>query len=381
LPFDALFVPPALREAVSDGAWLAAMLEAERALAAAEARAGVISQDEAEAVAEACRGDLDIDALADAGRRVGNPVEPLVRALRASAARAHWGATSQDVLDTAAALVTREAGALVLAEVDGLAEACAELATEHRDTVMAGRTLLQQAVPTTFGLKAASWLVGVVHARDRLEPAVRLPAQLGGAAGTLAALGDRGVDVLHAYAEELGLPEPIVPWHTRRLPIAELGGALAVAAGFVAKIALDVALLAQTEVREVRESADGGSSTMPHKRNPVGSALARACALRAHAAASVLVAAIDQEHERAAGGWHAEWGALSDALALTGAAAAWMRETLAGLEVDAGRMRENIGADTLSEAERFGIEATAPEDYLGSAGAFVDRALDFYRRR
>ena len=381
MPFDALFVPPALRQAVSDEAWLRAMLEAERALAAAEARVGVISQEEADAVAEACRGELDAGALAAEGRRVGNPVEPLARALRASAERAHWGATSQDVLDTAAALVARDAGALVIAELDGLAGACAALAERHRATVMAGRTLLQQAVPTTFGLKAASWLVGVVHARERLEPALGLPAQLGGAGGTLAALGDRGLEVLRAYADELGLSEPVLPWHTRRLPVAELGGALAVAARFVGKIGLDVALLAQTEVGEVREPADGGSSTMPHKRNPVGSVVARACALRAQAAGDVLVAALDQEHERAAGAWHAEWSALSEALALTGAAAASMREALEGLEVDAQRMRANIGGDTLSEAERFGVEASAPDDYLGSADAFVDRALDFYRRR
>jgi 3-carboxy-cis,cis-muconate cycloisomerase len=381
LPFDPLFVPPAMREAVSDGAWLAAMLEAERALAAAEARSGVISQEESDAVAEACRGEFDVEALAVDGRRVGNPVEPLVNVLRTDANRAHWGATSQDILDTASALVARDAGALVVGELDDLAAACAELADRHRATVMAGRTLLQQAVPTTFGLKAASWLVGVVHARERLDAALRLPAQLGGAAGTLAALGDRGLDVVRAYAEELDLPEPILPWHTRRLPIAELGGALAVAAGFVSKIALDVALLAQTEVGEVREPADGGSSTMPHKRNPVGSTLARACALRARAAAGVLVAALDQEHERAAGAWHAEWGALSNALALTGGAAAWMRETLAGLEVDAERMRANIGAETLSEAKRFGIDASDPGEYLGAADAFVDRALDFHRRK
>jgi 3-carboxy-cis,cis-muconate cycloisomerase len=381
LPFDALFVPPSLREAVSDEAWLRAMLEAERALAAAEARVGVLSHEDADAVAEACRGVVDPGTLAEEGRRVGNPVEPLVRALRASAERAHWGATSQDVLDTAAALVTRDAGMLVLGELDGLARACADLAERHRDTVMAGRTLLQQAVPTTFGLKAASWLVGVVHARGRLEAALRLPAQLGGAGGTLAALGDRGVDVLRAYAEELGLPEPVLPWHTRRLPVAEVGGALAIAAGFVGKIGLDVVLLAQTEVGEVREAADGGSSTMPHKRNPVGSVVARACALRAGAAAGVLVAALDQEHERAAGAWQAEWSALSDALALTGGAAASMRAALEGLELDEERMRANIAAETLSEAERFGIEPSGPDDYLGSAAAFVDRALDVYRRR
>jgi 3-carboxy-cis,cis-muconate cycloisomerase len=380
LPFDALFAPPALREAVSDSAWLRAMLEAERALAVAEARVGVISEEEADAVTEACRGDFDVEVLAEEGRRVGNPVEPLVRALRASADRAHWGATSQDILDTAAALVARDTGALVLEQLDGVARACADLADRDRRTVIAARTLLQQAVPTTFGLKAAGWLVGVVHARERLARTLRLPAQLGGAGGTLAALGDRSLEVLNAYAAELDLPEPVLPWHTRRLPIAELGAALTVAAGFLAKIALDVALLAQSEVGEVREPADGGSSTMPHKRNPVGSTLARACAARARAAAGVLVAGLDHEHERAAGAWHAEWGALSDALALTGGAAAWMRETLEGLEVDAERMRANVRAEALSEAERVGIDAARPDDYLGAADALIDRALAFYRR-
>lgn len=380
MPFDALFVPAPLREAVSDEAWLRGMLEAERALAAAEARIGVISEQEAQAVAAACAEGFDAEALATEGRRVGNPVEPLVRALRGRAERAHWGATSQDVLDTASALVARDAGALVLAELDGLADACATLADRHRRTVMAARTLLQQAVPTTFGLKAAGWLVGVVHARGRLEPALQLPAELGGAGGTLAALDDRGVDVLRAFAEELGLQDPLLPWHARRLRVAELGSALAVAASFAGKIALDVALLAQTEVGEVREPAEGGSSTMPHKRNPVGSTLARACAARARTAAAELVAAVEQEHERAGGAWHVEWGALSDALAFAGGAVAWMRETLAGLEVDEERMRANVTPDVLSEAARFGIDVSEPADYLGSADAFVARALDLHAR-
>jgi 3-carboxy-cis,cis-muconate cycloisomerase len=378
LPFDALFAPPALRAAVSDEAWLRAMLEAERALAAAEARVGVISQEAADAVAAACGGRFDVALLAEEGRRAGNPVEPLVRALRGQAAFAHWGATSQDVLDSATALVARDATTVIVGELDGVARACAELADQHRSTVMAARTLLQQAVPTTFGLKAASWLVGIVHARGRIA-AARLPVQLGGAGGTLAALGERGLDVLKAYAEELDLPEPVLPWHTRRLPLAELGAALAVAAGFLSKIALDVALLAQTEVGEVREPPDGGSSTMPHKRNPVRSTLARACALRVDAAAAVLFAALPQEHERAAGAWHAEWDALSEALLLTGGAAASVRETLERLEVDVERMRGNIDEETLSEAERFGLEPSGPDEYLGSADAFVARALDFYR--
>jgi 3-carboxy-cis,cis-muconate cycloisomerase len=380
LPFDALFVPAALRDAVSDEAWLHALLEAERGLAVAEARVGVLSEDAADAVVAACARRLDVAVLVDDGRGAGNPVEPLVRALREGAPQAHWGATSQDILDTAAALIAREAVALIAHELDGVAAECAQLADRHRATVMAGRTLLQQAVPTTFGLKAASWLVGVVHAREQLV-AARLPAQLGGAAGTLAALGDRGLDVLRAFAEELGLPEPVLPWHTRRLPIAELGAALAITAGFLGKIALDVTLLAQTEVGEVREAADGASSTMPHKRNPVSSTLARAGATRAQAAAGVLVSSLVQEHERAAGMWHAEWGALSGALALTGGCAAALQRALAGLEVDTERMRTNIQAATLSEAERFGMDVTQPEEYLGSAEALVERALKFYEDR
>jgi len=372
LPFDALFVPQALRAAVSDEAWFGAMVAAERALRAAEERVGVVPPADAPHTVE-------LGGLTEAGRAAGNPVEPLVRRLRERDEYAHWGATSQDVLDTAAALVARDATRLILDELDGVAEACARLADEHRATVMAARTLMQQAVPTTFGLKAASWLVGIVHARGRLDEA-RLPAQLGGAAGMLAALGDKGIEVLHAYAGELDLPEPVLPWHSRRLPVAELGAALAVGAGFCAKIALDVVLLAQTEVAEVREQDGGVSSTMPHKRNPVGSVIVRACAEHVRAACGVLLR-LDHEHERAAGAWHAEWKALSDALAYTGGAASRLHETLEGLEVDAARMRANLSPETLSEAERFAPGVREPEDYLGSANAFIDRALDFYRGR
>jgi 3-carboxy-cis,cis-muconate cycloisomerase len=213
----------------------------------------------------------------------------------------------------------------------------------------------------------------------RTLDATHVPAQLGGASGTLAAFGDRGLEIRAAFARELGLAEPELTWHTMRIPFASLGAQLGITAGVVAKIALDVALLAQTEVAEVREPAEGGSSTMPHKRNPVGSTLARACAMRARASAALLSEALVQEHERAAGAWHAEWGALSDALAYTGGAAAWMRETLEGLEVDAARMRENIRPGVMSEAQRFAPGATEPQDYLGAAGALVDRALAAYR--
>jgi 3-carboxy-cis,cis-muconate cycloisomerase len=366
LPFDALFVPAPLLAAVSDEAWVEAMLRAERALAVAQGRA------------EPPLEMVDVTELVEEGRRAGNPVEPLARRLRERDEHAHWGATSQDILDTAAALVARDAVGLIVAELDGAAAACARHVDEQRATVIAGRTLLQQAVPITFGLKAASWLVGIVHARERLARE-RLPAQLGGAAGTLASLGDRGVEVLEAYARELDLPAPVVPWHTRRLPVAELGAALAVAAGSCAKVALDLALLAQTEVAEVREPGEGPSSTMPHKRNPVGSVLVRACAAHVRAAATTLLN-LEHEHERAAGAWHAEWKALSDGLAYAGGAAATLRETLEGLEIDAERMRANVGDETLSEAKRFAPEAARPEDYLGSADAFVERALAFYRR-
>jgi 3-carboxy-cis,cis-muconate cycloisomerase len=354
--FGPIFVPDALRDAVSGRAWLEAMLEAEGALAAArgiEARLDAV--------------DLDLDALAREGRAVGNPVEPLVRALRKHVPEAHVGATSQDILDTAAMLVARNTRTLIAAELEGVADACARLADEHRATVMPARTLMQQAVPTTFGLKAAIWLDAVITAEDRLAGWTPV-ASLGGAAGTLALLGDDGLDVLRAYADRLGLAEPAVPWHATRTPVRELVAALDLVAAACAKVALDVLLLAQTEVGEVRVPG-GGSSTMPHKRNPVGPVLARACALRVHALAAVFTG--EHEHERAAGAWHAEWEPLSDVLALTGAAAFHVRETVDRLEVDAERMRANLRAEATSE----GGADVAPEDYLGSASAFVDRAL------
>jgi 3-carboxy-cis,cis-muconate cycloisomerase len=422
--FDAVFVPDELREAVSDEAWLQGMLDFERALAVAEAEVGVVPAAVAEAIAAQCRAELfELGALVPGARRVGSPAEPMVRALRElvgdqAATWVHWGATSQDVMDTASMLVARRSLGLVLREVESVAASCAALARAHRRTVMAARTLLQQAVPTTFGAKAAGWLVSVVEARDRLHEldSVRLAVELGGAAGTLSALGDMGVEVIRRVAEELGLAEPVVPWHTSRVRVAELGGALAVAAGVMGKIGLDLALLAQTEIAEVRgPEGKGGSSTMPHKRNPIESALAVACARRVDACASVLTGALLQEHERAVGAWHAEWSALSEALALTGGAAAHVAEVLDGLEVDAERMRANIDESTAAEQAAFvlaprvgrarahdlvgeaarsgsfraGLAAAGltedevdrvldPVAALGSADAFVDRALARY---
>ena len=385
-PFSAIFVPDELADAVSDHAWLGAMLDAERALARAEADAGLITADDAAAVADACDPKLyDAAELAVQARASGSPAEPLVRALRAQvgeqhAAAVHRGATAQDIVDSAAMLVARRALKLIDGELAGAADVCARLADEHRHTVMAARTLMQQAVPTTFGFKAAGWLVGLVEARTRLAAvADSLPAQLGGAAGTLAALGADGVEVLRLYAAELGLCEPTVPWHTIRTPVAELAGALAGAAGAAAKIGGDIVLLAQTEIGEVAERDAGPSSTMPHKRNAVGAVLAIACERHARANAGILLESVVQEHERAAGAWQAEWHALSTALTATGGAAAAVRRSLAALDVDADRMRANISPDTLSEAARFGIDAQRPDDYLGSADAFVDRALALHR--
>ena len=423
MTFDAIFVPDGIRGAVSDLAWLEAMLEAERALAAAEAAAGVIPSGVVAAIAEGCQIErIDPERVLAAGRASGNPAEPLVRALRETvggeaADYVHFGATSQDIIDTAAMLVARRALGLLLEELARVADACAGLAGAHRATPMAARTLLQQAVPTTFGLKAAGWLVAVVSARGRLR-AIRdtgLAVQLGGAAGTLAALGADGLAVIERFAAELDLPEPVLPWHTDRTRIAELGSALATGAGVCAKIGLDVALLEQIEVGELCEAAAGGSTTMPQKRNPVGSALAFACARRAAAAASMLTAGLVAEHERPVGAWHAEWGALSDALASAGGAAAAIGGVLGGLEVDAARMRANLelgGGAVMSErlvflltaqigreealsrlkaaigsgrslgeelAGELPAEAFEPDGYLGSASDFIDRALAVYR--
>src|SRR4051794_24172756 len=331
--FGPLFVPDGLREALSDEAYLAAMLRVEAALAAAEARAGVIPEEAAAAIAGACDpARFDAAELGRAAVSSATPVAPLAKALRSqlpdeAASYAHWGATSQDVLDTATMLVARRALDLLLAELDGVAAAAAELAAAHRTTLMAGRTLLQQALPVTFGLKAAGWLVAVLDARARLVElrSSGLAVQLGGAAGTLAALGDAGPRVVAELAQELGLDEPELPWHTARGRIGELAGALAVAAGSLGKAALDVVLLAQTEVGEVTEASGGGSSAMPHKQNPAAAVRARACAQQAVAAASAVLAAAGHEHERAAGAWQAEWLPLRAALGFTGGGAGGRR--------------------------------------------------------
>src|SRR3954452_9754297 len=266
MTFDAIFVPDAMRAAVDDRAWLQAMLDAEAALARAQARAGVIPADAVEAVAAVCdAGRYDVERRAHEARAQGNPGPALVAA--AGVEWFHHGVTSQDIVDTAAMFVARNAIALIVADLTAVAATCARLAEQHRDTPMIGRTLMQRAEPTTFGLKAAGWLVGALDAREWLR-ALRLPVQLGGAAGTLASMDGLGLVVMREFALELGLEEPALPWHANRIPVATLASALAVGAGAVAKIALDVALLAQDEVGDVLSGA-GESSSMPHKRNPV----------------------------------------------------------------------------------------------------------------
>ena len=430
-PFTAIFVPQDLRDAVSDRAWVQGMLDAEHALARAGVPVGLVPADAALRIGEECRADgFDAAGIADDGRAVGNPAEPLVRELRTAvgadaAEYVHLGATSQDIVDTAAMLVSRHAATLVLAELDRLAEGCAELARTYRSTPMAARTLLQQAVPTTFGLKAAGWLLAVLEARRRLAAVrgERLAAQLGGAAGTLAALGDDALEIVRLYAQELGLAEPLLPWHANRQRVAELGAALDAAAGAAAKVGRDIVLLAQSEVGEVAEALGGGSSTMPQKRNPVRSTLAVACQRLAHAHAGVLLGELAHEHERAVGGWHVEWEALSGALAFAGGAAAAAADAVAGLEVDAARMQANLDASGgLVVAERVSFALTPrlrrrlahevvaeaaeaasfrealladrrtglstdeldalldPTGYRGAAEALVDRALGEYER-
>ncbi|MGW0588641.1 3-carboxy-cis,cis-muconate cycloisomerase [Streptosporangium sp. NPDC002607] len=350
--FSGMFARGGAAAQVSDVAWLAAMLDVESALATAQAGIGLVPTEVPPAVAAACRPELyDLAELGAEAARSGNPVIGLVAALRARIEPGlrrfvHYGATSQDINDTAAMLLSRRALAPVLADLSACAGACARLSSEHRGSVMAGRTVGQHAVPITFGLKAAGWLSALDRSRTELAR-VPLPAQYGGAAGTLSVLGERGHEVPPLLAAELGLAEPVVPWHTDRTPVVRLACALGTAAGTLGKIANDVKLLAQTEVAEVAEPTGPGrgtSSAMPHKRNPVGSMSVLACVQRVPGLVASLLGGMVAEHERAAGPWQAEWETLGELLRLTGSAASWLREVLEGLTVDTARMRANLDA-------------------------------------
>jgi 3-carboxy-cis,cis-muconate cycloisomerase len=424
-----MFAAGPVAAAVGDRAWLRALLDFEAGLALASARVGLVPSQAAEEILAACEltDAFDIGEIGRDSADSATPVPPFLKQLRAqlsedAAGYVHCGATSQDAVDTAAMLVGKRARALLLEDLRACAEAAAQLAERHRDTLLPGRTLLQQALPTTFGLKAAGWMVALDDARRGLAgwpPSL----QLGGAVGTLAAFGDDGIRLSAELAQELELAEPPLPWHTNRVRPVALALMLGMNAGVVAKIARDVILVAQTEVSEASESSApgrGGSSTLPHKQNPVGAVGALACAERVPGLVATMLVAMAQEHERAAGAWQAEWETISDLLRLTGSAAFHLRGVLEGLEVDADRMRENLDAtgglllaesvatalgpgksdlvadagrraaaegrsfrdvllDTPEIVELLGAEgvdaALDPVGYLGSSSQLIDRAL------
>ena len=438
-PLDLLFNTPEMSAAFSPEAHVRGMLAFEAALARAEARAGVIPQEAASMIAAGCRVELfDVAALYREAALAGTPAIPLVRMLTAQVEGdaqkfVHWGATSQDAIDTALMLSMRDGIDLLVAGLLDVCATCATLAEQHRHTLMVGRTLLQQALPITFGLKAARWLAlttrQVRALRERRERA--LVAQLGGAAGTLASFGDKGLRVAALLAEELGLAAPDLPWHTERDRVAEFAASLGVIAGAMAKIAGDVVLLAQTEVGEASEGVapgKGGSSAMPQKHNPVDATFAIASARLAVGVVPVILAAMAQEHERAAGAWQAEWAAIPNLFRYTASTVERVRGALADLQIDAARMRANLDltgglimAESLTmalaphigrpEAQRIvratcdqavksGVDlrqaaladvqvrailspeeidkALDPGGYLGSTDAFIDRALASY---
>ncbi|HEY5366456.1 MAG TPA: 3-carboxy-cis,cis-muconate cycloisomerase [Casimicrobiaceae bacterium] len=433
---DPAFSTDALREVFAPEASVARMLDFEAALARAAASAGVMPRAAAEAIAAQCDArHYDPLALSIAARDTGNRAIPLVSALTArveASARGyvHWGATSQDVLDTALVLQVRHALALIAADIVRLDAALVTQVTRYRDTPMPGRTLMQQALPVTLGLKLATTLSALRRHARRVAQAAQQAAvlQFGGAAGTLASLGAHAADVERALAHELSLAIADVPWHTQRDRLLEVAAALGGLAATLGKLARDVALLAQTEVAEAFEPSApgrGGSSTLPHKRNPVGCAVALAAALRVpHLVATMFCAAV-QEHERGLGDWAAEWDTLPALFELTAGALAAMVAVVEGLDVDTARMRANldltrgqlmseavqmalavdigkqdahalvaeIGRHAAREGRALGVALKAdarvgrwldaaaidrlvdPANYLGMSAAFVDRVL------
>ena len=362
----------AMRAVCDDVACLQNMLDFEAALARAEAATGVIPASAAGAIGKACKAEaFDLAGLAEAATRSGNLAIPLVKALTAAVAGAdaeaaryvHWGATSQDVIDSAAMLTLRAAIEALLSDIDRAIAGFAKLARTHRDTPMVARTWLQHALPMPFGLKLAEYAAALHRSRVRLLRLRNdgLALQFGGAAGTLAALGDKGLMVAEQLAQELQLPLPEAPWHSHRDRIAEAASVLAIVAGTCGKIARDVQLMMQTDVAEAFEPSGegrGGSSTMPHKRNPVAAATALAAATMAPNLAATIFAAQVQDHERSAGPWHAEWPTLPTLLLVTSGALAAIVDIAEGLEVDAVRMRANLDATgglIMAEAVTFAL--------------------------
>ena len=431
-----LYGTDAMRGAVGEMALLQRMLDVEAALARAEAGLGIVPAEAARAITAAARADrLDLPKLAAATRNTGYPVVGLVKQLGAlageDAARwTHWGATTQDILDTALMLAMREAFGLIRADLDATIAALAARAREHRGTVMAGRTHLQHALPVTFGYKCAVWLAPLVNARETLDALLPrlLRVQFGGAVGTLASLGEQGPAVAEALAQELGLAVTDIPWHVARDTVTEAVCWCGILCGSLSKMATDVMLLMQTEVAEVfepHEAGRGGSSTMPQKRNPIACEYVLAQARGVHALVPQVMSAMALDHERGTGPWQAEPLAIPQALLLTHGALDQARQIAEGMTVDAARMRRNLeatGGAIMAEAVMMGLapmlgrgaahdavhhacdvalaervplaEAlgrnaavssrldagaiaalTDPSTYLGSAGLFVDRVL------
>lgn len=388
--FDSLGSTEPLADLFSDIALLAAMLEFEVALARAEARLGVIPTTAAAAIAAAAAGEaFDAASIARAARASGTIAIPLVDLLRdrvrasdpAGATFVHWGATSQDVTDTALILCLARVRPLLTTDHARLTSALRRLSDQHAGTVMLARTLLQPAPPTTFGLKAAGWFGAVSRSGTRMAAAFdeACVLQFGGASGTLAALGAHGPAVASELARELALPNPGAPWHAHRDRLASLVAACGVYTGTLGKIARDVALLMQDEVAEAAELG-GSSSSMPHKRNPAGCAIALAAATRVPGLVSAFLSGLPQEHERGLGGWHAEAATVSAVVQATGSALASMAETIETLRVDPNRMRANIAAtDGIVFAERA-MMLLAPALGRDAASRVIADAIDAARR-
>ena len=366
--FRDAFGTPAMRAVFSDQALVQRYIETEVALARAQARCGVIPAPAAEAIARECRLErIDFEHMRQETDIVGYPILPLVHQLVAMCGDAgryvHWGATTQDIMDTANVLQLRAALDIVDADLQALRAILAGLAAEHRDTPMAGRTHLQQALPVTFGYKVAVWLAMFDRHQQRLaelRPRV-LVVEFGGAAGTLASLGEAGFEVQQALADELGLAVPVTTWHVARDGFAESVNLLALITGSLGKVALDIMLMASTEFGELSEpfvQGRGASSTMPQKRNPISSELMLAAAKAVRQHAGLMVDAMVQDFERATGPWHAEWVALPESFILTAGALHQARFALGGLVVDRDRMRHNLGLSRgliVAEAVMMGL--------------------------
>lgn len=382
-----LYGSDAMRAAMGEAAFLQRMMDVEAALARAQARLGIVPPEAASAItAAADAARLDIPALAAATRNTGYPVVGLVKQLTALAGPdagkwTHWGATTQDIMDTALVLQMRQGLALIRGDLVATNMAFAQMARAHRDTLMAGRTHLQHALPVTFGMKVAVWLsplISMVERLDQLRPRVER-VQLGGAAGTLASLGTQGLMVQEELARELGLAPCDIPWHASRDGVAEAVNFLGLLCGALSKIATDIILLMQTEVAEVNEPhvpGRGGSSTMPQKRNPIACEYVIAQARGVHALVPQVLAAMAVDQERGTGPWQAEPLAIAQAFTLAHGALLQARFLAEGLQVDPARMRRNLDSTGGLIAAEQVMMGLAPVLGRGEAHHIVNHACD-----